>query len=191
MGRDQCPAHLFCYTPKASSTMAATQTYCNRDDIISLIGQAGLLTCIDDNTNGQEDPEETRFITDAINRAAAEMNNSLGKQYHPLSSLANNEWCKWCNAYIAVFFLQSRRSNAPAASVMESMLSYRERLVEIRWGRENVPEAAPTHNSSPAVTNFSIKPNAGDGPVVVDLDRSTGGNPVSGVKRSTGLTNFF
>jgi hypothetical protein len=169
----------------------ATQTYCVRRDVVSILGEAGLLACIDDNANGQADPDEIVFITDAINRSASEMNHSLGKQYSPLSSLAGNEWCKWCNAYIAAFYLQSRRGNAPVGSVMESTITYRQQLEAIQWGRDSVPEASPTHNHSPAVTNFNIRPNSPDGPVVVDLDQSTGGNPGAGVKRNLGLSNFF
>lgn len=150
------------------------------------------MTCIDDNANGQEDSEETVFVSNAINRAASEMNRCLRVQYHPLSALSGNEWCKWCNAYIATFFLQSRRGNSPAASVMENVIEYRRILEAIRWGRENVPEAAPTHSSQPAVSNFNIRHNNPDGPIVVDPYKSTGGNPVSGIGRVTDNNiNFF
>lgn len=170
----------------------ATQTYCDREDIVSIIGEAGLLACIDDNANGQEDPEETPFIASAISRAAAEMNRSISKQYSPLTGLASNEWCKWCNAYLAIFHLQARRSNAPAASVIEAVISNRELLEHIRWGRESVPEGIPTHNHSPAVSNFSVQPNNPDGPIVVNVEQSTGGNPSAGVRRNVGgLINHF
>lgn len=166
--------------------MASIQTYCTRNHIIDLIGEAGLLTCIDDNANGQEEATESVFLDNAISRAATEMNAKLRHQYNPLSALANNEWCVWCNAYIAVYFLQSRRSNSPAAAIMEAVQAYRETLEDIRWGRDNVPEQAPTHNSQPSVTNFNIRFNDPDGPVLVDPDQSTGGNPVPGISRKIG-----
>lgn len=151
-------------------------TYCNRLNIQSLIGQSALLACIDDNVDGVENPEETQYITDCITRAAVEMNEALCKQY-VLSDLNNNDWCRWCNAYIAAWFLFERRGNPVPPGIIDAVQTYKDKLAEIRWGRYQVPQANPSFDYRPAVSNFVPELGKYSNPIRVFQDESTGGEP--------------
>lgn len=161
-----------------------TTTYCSRNDIAGIIGEPAILACIDDNRNGAEDGQESTYVTMAIERAANEINQFVRYQYPDLTQLASNTWIKWCNAYLAAYQLFARRGNAPPGSVVEAVVSYREELVEIRWGRSQIPEQAPQYDYSPAVSNPSIELNNPVGPVVIDQTLSTSNDPPSEVKRN-------
>jgi hypothetical protein len=82
------------------------QTYCDEDDIVSIIGEPTLLVCIDDDQDGVRSDDDDDKVTACIERAAVEMNAALANQY-VLSELASNDWCKWCNAYLAVYYLSN------------------------------------------------------------------------------------
>lgn len=150
--------------------------YCTRLNVQSLIGEAGLLAVVDDNSDGVENPTETQYITDAIVRGAVEMNEALSKQY-VLSDLSGNDWCKWCNAYIAAYFLFERRGNPVPVGIVDAVQTYKEKLSEIRWGRFQVPEANPSFDNRPAVSNFTVELGKYANPIRVFTDESTGGNP--------------
>lgn len=151
-------------------------TYCNRLNIQSLIGEAALIAVIDDNQDGVENPEETDYITDAITQAAVEMNESLCRQY-VLTSLTNNDWCRWCNAYLACYFLFNRRGNPVPPGIMDAVQTYRDKLSETRWGRYQVPEANPTFDNRPAVSNYVAELGKYSNPIRVFSEESTGGEP--------------
>lgn len=150
------------------------QTYCTRADIVSIIGEAGVLACIDDDRDGVESAAETLHVTAAIERTATLMNSSLDKQYYPLSDLASNAWCKWCNAYLAVEALHARRSNPAPTSVVERCQEYRENLLDARWGRFQVPEQSPSFDHTPTVSNFQPELGKDVMPIRVDTNESTG-----------------
>lgn len=154
-----------------------SQTYCVRADIESILGVAGVLACIDDDGDGTESAAETLHITNAIERAAVEMNSNLGKQYHPLTALADNDWCKWCNAYLAAEKLTARRSNPPPPSVIEAAQQYRADLLDARWGRFQVPDQAPSFDHTCTVSNFQPELGKTIAPIRVDRDESTGAEP--------------
>jgi len=151
-------------------------TYCTRLNIESIIGAPAVLVCIDDDQDNVESPAETVYITEAITRAAVEMNESLGGQYK-LTDLFNNDWCRWCNAYLAAWFLFDRRANPVPSGVESAVQTYRERLSEIRWGRFQVPEVNPSFNPRPAVSNFNPELGKFEHPIRVITHESTGGEP--------------
>ena len=161
-----------------------TTTYCTRTDITSLIGAPAVLACIDDNQDGNETSDEQQFVTDAIERAANDMNEAFEHQYDVLANLTTNTWCKWCNAYLAAWYLFARRGNAPPGSLMESVANYKEKLIEIRWGREKIPEKSPDFNTLPTVSNPLIELKNDRGPLTIDRQQSTGSDPVDGIKRN-------
>lgn len=154
-----------------------TTTYCTRLNVQSLIGEAALLAVIDDNQDGVENPNESEYITHAIERGAVEMNESLSKQYAPLSGLSSNDWCKWCNAYLAAYFLFERRGNPVPTGILDAVQTYKDKLSEIRWGRFSVPEATPSFNSRPAVSNYTVELGKQANPVRVFTDESIGDAP--------------
>jgi len=157
-------------------------TYCNRLDVESIMGVPALLVCIDDDQDGVESARESNYVTAAIERAATEMNTSLRHQYI-LENLVGNDWCRWCNAYLAVWQLWSRRGNMPPSGLVDIINTYRGQLQEIKWGRFQIPETAPAFLYTPAVSNFQPELGKFDMPIRVDLNESTGGQPNSGVKR--------
>lgn len=158
-------------------------TYCDRDDIIDIAGEASILAAIDDGHDGVESAAETLYVTKAINRAAAEMNVALECQYI-LSELSGNEWCKWANASLALYFLRTRRNNPAEASVIEAVNSIRTMLEEIRWGRASLPEQSPSFDFTPAVSNMRPELFKVDNPIRVVREESTGGDPDPGIKRN-------
>lgn len=162
--------------------------WCSRNDITDVVGEAAVLACIDDNQDGIENTSESAAVTNAIERAAVEMNNTLCCQYI-LSDLLNNSWCKWCNTYLAIWHLFSRRANVPPASVVDYVQTCRDQLSEIRWGRFQVPEGVSSIEHTPAVSNFNVEMNNDQGPVVVDGFRSTGAEP--NVTRKRHRSNYL
>lgn len=151
-------------------------TYCTRLNVQSLIGEAALLAVIDDNQDGVENPEESEYITHAIERGAVEMNEAISKQYI-LSALTSNDWCKWCNAYLAAYFLFERRGNPVPTGVLDAVQTYKDKLSEIRWGRYQIPEALPSHNYRPAVSNYTVELGKYANPIRVYTDESIGSDP--------------
>lgn len=153
-----------------------TTTYCVRADIESLVGIPAVLACIDDDHDGVESAGDTLNITAAIERAAVEMNGALDRQY-TLADLSDNDWCKWCNANLAAMFLFARRGNPAPSSVIEAAQAYRERLAEIMYGRQQVPEQNPSFEHTPAVSNFKPEIGKYDNPIRVVREESTGAAP--------------
>ena len=158
------------------------QTYCVRADIVSVIGDAALLACIDDDHNMVESAAETLHVTNAIERAAVEMNIKLRQQYK-LSELASNAWCKWANTLLAVYYLRTRRANPVESSVAESVVEIRELLEDISWGRRQLPEQAPSFEHIAAVSNYQPEIHKLDAPIRVDTEESTGASPGGNRKR--------
>lgn len=158
------------------------QTYCDYDDIVSIIGAAAVLACIDDDSDGNESTVESTQVTQSIERAAVEMNSALGCQY-VLSELASNDWCKWCNAYLACYYLMKRRANPLPTSIGEDISFYRQQLEEARWGRFQVPEQASSFDHTAAVSNFRPEIYKNRNPIRVVTEESTREAPEDGVKR--------
>lgn len=164
--------------------------YCNRLNLESIISKAGVLACVDDDQTGEEGTTETSYIADCITRAAVEMNESLRCQY-PLANLASNDWCRWCNAYLACWFLFERRANPVPPGIIDAVQTYRERLSEIRWGRFQVPEVSPAFDYAPSVTNFVPELGHSVAPIRVDTDESTTTAPQPSRKRFTRDTAWW
>jgi hypothetical protein len=159
------------------------QTYCTRVEIESILSAPGLLALIDDDADGVESPQESAYIGHAIERAAVEINHAADKQY-VLTDLAGNAWMKWANATLAVMFLAKRRNNPLPESIAQDVQQIREQLTEIRWGRDGVPDAAPSFDHSAAVSNLTPQLGHGYAPVRVNVQESTGEQPVGDRKRN-------
>jgi hypothetical protein len=153
-----------------------TTTYCNRLNIESIIGIPAVLACINDKQDGVESPTDTTRITDAIERAADEMNECLTQQY-VLSQLSGSSWCRWCNAYVASWFLFERRGNPVPPGIVDAVQTYREKLEQIRWGRFQVPEVLPSFSARPTVSNFNPELGKFQNPIRVITEESTGDTP--------------
>lgn len=160
-------------------------TYCDQDDVTSILGAAAVLALIDDDQDGEATAAETQYVTDAIERAAVEMNTAIENSDYDYADLANNAWCKWCNAYLAVYNLAGRKNDTPAASVVEQIQAYQRHLEELRWGRFRIPEQSPSHETTPTVTNFRPEVDKINSPIRVVAEESTGTAPPEGIKRET------
>lgn len=159
------------------------QTYCVQADIEAIIGAASVLATCDDDRSGSLSATEQTYVTSAIERAAVEMNSALENQY-VISELSGNDWCKWCNAYLACWYLFSRRSNPVPTSVQEAIADYREKLSESRWGRFQVPEQNPSFEHIPTVSNLKPEIWKSSNPIRVSVEESTGATPEGGRKRN-------
>lgn len=165
------------------------QTYCVRADVESIVGTSAVLSCIDDDMDGAESATETTYVTDAIERAAVEMNGKLRNQYLPLSDLSGNDWCKWCNAYLALDYLYERRGNPAPNSVLERCQKYRDNLEDAAWGRFEVPEQIPSAEHIPTVTNFHPEIGRIRSPIRVSDTESTGSPPSAESRRKREVAN--
>lgn len=161
----------------------AVQTYCDREDIEAIIGKPSVLACIDDDEDGLENPEDEDKITSVIERAASEINGYIRHQY-VLTDVTNNAWLKWANAQLASYLLRTRRNNPAEASHVDAIQEVRKLLVEVRWGRDQLPDQSPSFNHTATVSNFRIELGNPVSPVAVDTDQSTGPNPVGSRKRN-------
>lgn len=159
------------------------QTYCDRADINSLIGEASVLACIDDDQDGLESAAESAIVASVIERAAVEMNAAIRHQYI-LSDVADNAWCKWANAQLAAYMLRTRRNNPAEQSHIDAVTDIRRLLLEVRWGRDQLPDQSPSHNHIPTVSNFRPELNNPNGPIAVDAQQSTGEAPGGNRKRN-------
>lgn len=160
-----------------------TTTYCDEDDLISIMGEPFIVAQSDDDMDGTLSATEATHATTAINRAAVEMNSALDSQYI-LADLANNDWCKWCNAYLAIWNLYARKGNPPSPSVIEAVQTFREHLSEARWGRFQVPEQAPSFDHTGSVSNFRPEMYKVDAPIRVIVEESTRDAPGENIKRN-------
>lgn len=162
-------------------------TYCDDDDVISIAGEAFINACIDDDEDGVISVAEEAYTTSAIERAAVEMNSALNNQYK-LSDLAGNDWCKWCNAYLAVWNLAARKNNPPPASVIAAVDQFKEQLSEARWGRFQIPEQSPSFDHSPSVSNLRPEAYKQTMPARVVEEESTRAVPTEGIQREVAFT---
>lgn len=159
------------------------QTYCSRSDIEAVIGEASVLACIDDDQDGQESSTEKLIVTSVIERAALELNAALRHQYI-LSDVADNDWLKWANAQLAAYMLRTRRNNPAEQSHLDTVTEIRRMMVEIRWGRDQLPDQSPSFSHIPTVSTFRPELNNPNGPIAVDVQQSTGEAPGGNRKRN-------
>lgn len=152
-----------------------TTTYCVRADMVSIVGEAFITAATDDDQVGIGDDDQ---VTDAIERAANKMNAALGKQYI-ISELSGNDWCKWCNAHMAIVEL-CRRGNSPPPFVLEEVQGYKDNLSDAAWGRFQVPEQAPSADHRATVSNFRVEIGKLVMPIRVSTEESTGAAPQTG-----------
>ena len=159
-----------------------TTTYCDQDDVISIMGEPFIIAQCDDDMDGTLSTVEATHITTAIRRAAVEMNSALDAQYI-LSQLSTNDWCIECNAYLTVWYLYARKGNPPSPSVIEAVQVFREHLSEARWGRFQIPEQAPSFDHTGAVSNFRPELYKIEAPIRVIGEESTRDDPGENIKR--------
>lgn len=158
-------------------------TYCERSDIETILSVAGLLACIDDDESGDESPEESQHVVNAIERSAVKLNAQVGRQYI-LADVANNAWMKWANAVLASAMLKRRRDNPLSETLAADVKEVEELANEIAWGRRSLPEQVPSFDHSASLTNFKVEMGHQSSPVRVSVSESTGNAPEPGVKRN-------
>lgn len=159
----------------------STQIYCTRADLEAAWTTADLLAAVDDDASGTISTDEDAIITRAIERAANRMNAALEMRYG-LSFLADNAWCRDCNAALAIYLLATRRGTAASDPVQEQYEAFIVDLEQIVAGRLRVPQAIEALQHSPTVSNFVVQPTQRVATIRRVDDLSTGEMPSSGVK---------
>lgn len=154
-------------------------TYCTTTDIAFILSAAGRSARADDDEDGSE---ETGTITSAIERAAVEMNFYLERRYD-LSDIASNTWCKWANAYLAVYYLDTRLGNPASPVITEHRDEILELLKTIGRSGNRIPEATESFNFLPRLTNYQANLRDRHVKVIVVQETSVGPSPAAGVKR--------
>lgn len=130
-------------------------TYCTSADLEAVWAPDQILESVDDDTSGTLSAGEEAFIDRAIERAAGRMNAYLELRYS-LASLASNEWCRDCNAAIAVYLLSIRRGEPAPTVLQEQYDSYFAELLEIAAGRRVVPGVTTPRDTLPSVSNYQV-----------------------------------
>jgi hypothetical protein len=161
------------------------QTYCTAEHLEFVLSEAGLAALLDDDETGDTSVSEEALIETAISWSATEINAAVEQQYK-LSDVASNTWLQMANAILACDWLARRRrnpveENGPIGSMVRTV---REKLAGIRWGKEHLPEQAPSFNHLPTVSNFVPHLGARNGPVLVDKSNSVGSNPAPGIEQN-------
>lgn len=164
-------------------------TYCTSEHVKFVLSEAGMTARVDDDESGVASVEEELMITTAINWAAAEINACVGKQYR-LSDVTSNTMLQMANAYLAAERLCGRRGNDSPSKLEADCDKIRDRLTEVRWGREQLPEQADSFEFIPTVSNFDPILGAGNGTIFVDRDTSTRSEPADGVTRAYPAWNW-
>lgn len=136
------------------------QTYCHTDDLETIWSPAAVTRAADDDHSGSLGAEGLELLERLIARAANQMNAALEMRYR-LADLAENPWCRDCNAAIAVYLLATRRGNSAPPHLVKQYEDYLADLAEIRRGRMKVPQAAESLDTLPQVTNFDVNLRAG------------------------------
>ncbi|MDA7950246.1 MAG: DUF1320 domain-containing protein [Pirellulaceae bacterium] len=127
-----------------------TQIYCTTEDIQSILSYDYLLLCTDDDRDGQLSPNESSYITLAIERAANLMNAYLSRVLK-LEDLLSNSWCRDCNSALAAYFISIRRGNPPPKSIEVLYHYYIDLIQDIRKGHAVVPQAIDTISQKPSI----------------------------------------
>lgn len=159
------------------------QTYCTAADVYFVLSEAGATACVDDLETGTLSAAGQALITSAIEIAAGDINQAVRHQYKLSDLSGGNYWLKWTNAYFAAAKLAVRRSNPAPESLDAEVKSRKDTLLEIRWGRESIPEQNPSFDFRPTMSNLTVEPGKISNPVRVIVDESTGGAPVDGIRR--------
>jgi hypothetical protein len=162
------------------------QTYCVAADVEFVLSAAGVTACLDDGEEGVRSAEADDLLDRAIDVAAGKINQHVRHQYK-LSDLtpATNTWLRDTNAYLAAKVLAMRRGNPCPESLVEEVKEREAALVEIRWGRESIPQQSPSFEHIPSVSNFRPELYKMNTPVRVDVQESIGSAPVDGAIRKT------
>jgi phage gp36-like protein len=156
------------------------QTYCVKADLESVWNPSAVLAAADDDTNGSLSPVEEAHITRAIERAAGTINGVLEVRYE-LTDLADNEWCRDCNAALAAYLLATRSGDSAPDAIAAEFDRYLEDLAQIRDGLVNVPGIVESHQHGPTVSNFAIDLRERRAKVRRVVETSTGDTPPSGL----------
>lgn len=163
----------------------AIQTYCDRDDIASIISELGVIASIDDSMDGVESVNDELQVTKAIERAALKINQHVRQQYK-LLDVANNTWLTYANAVLAAYDLRKRRGNPVEGSINDEYQEVQTVLNDVRWGRQQLPDQAPSFDYTPTTSSMQTQLGNVLSPVVVNPAQSTGLPPVGNVRRITG-----
>lgn len=155
------------------------QAFCTIADVKDLLSDAGVLYRTDDDEGGTVGGSgtESTVQANAIERAATKMNMALQQTAYDLDDLADNEWCKWCNATLAAWELCKRRGSPVPQSILEDVEYYLDTLNQLKTGQLNaIPGTNPTRETTPTVTNYTTEPYKAM-PVRRRSHISTGTNP--------------
>lgn len=139
--------------PLGAPTLSVT--YCAQDDIEAVWSIFGVAVRLDDDQDGY--PEVN--VQAVIEQATSQMNRFLFRRYSS-ATIATTTWAKWCCASMAAMLLARRRGNEIPASLEQEVADYREALVAISKGQEDLTAddgpAAPIWDETPAVSNLAI-----------------------------------
>jgi phage gp36-like protein len=133
----------------------STQTYCTLADIEAVWNPLSLLESVDDDGNATLSPAEEALVEQAIERAAGKMHSYLLLRYD-LADLADNFWCRDCNAVLAAYFLATRTGSTAPDGLYFEYSRYLTDLANIRDGLLVLPEVVSRFEHGPSVMNYHV-----------------------------------
>ncbi len=155
-------------------------SYCDEDDVKSILSEHGVNAFTDDDLDGVSDGT---LVQDAIDRVAAIDIDFVLNQRYRLADLANNEWCRWANAILAACAITERRNMPGSESLSRLRTTILEQLKGIGQGARKLPGEPERFDHLPAVTNYHPERWRGDMPIRAVRERSTGDDPQPPVRR--------
>lgn len=130
-----------------------TTTYCVQADVESIWSQVGVVLRSQDKQAIAI--ADVGHVADCIDMAAADMNVYLGRRYPNFASLVGNSWCKWTNAWIAAYYLASRRGNGVPKIIQDQYDNRLKVLLQIQDGILLLPDTTAPIGAYPFVSNYS------------------------------------
>lgn len=158
------------------------QTYCVRSDVEAIIGPVSIEAAIDIDQDGVESAYDGSLVDLHITRAANKINAQVRHQYK-LSDLVNNEYLKEVNAVYAAYSLRTLGGNTAEESLEDQYNEYKTHLIEVRYGRDQLPQTVPSFDHLPTVSSLQPELNNVNSPIVVNPQQSTGSQPVGNRRR--------
>ena len=160
------------------------QVYCDRDDVESIIGPFATTSAIDIDEDGVESTYESSLVTSAIQRAANRINAKIRHQY-VLADVVGNDWLSYANAVLAAYEVRTMSVNPSEGSLIDKVNDILQTLNEIRYGRDQLPDQAPSFDYLPTVSSFKVQLGNPLSPITINVDQSTGSIPVGNRRRVT------
>lgn len=124
--------------------------YCTRTEVEAILSSAGVMARLDDGTSNS-----AAQAVAVIEQASETVNIHCCRRY-AVAALATSPWVKWATATIAARNACRRRANPVPGAIEQDYDEVMEKLKQILSAQLDLPNIAPAHDETPAVSNYTI-----------------------------------